>query len=383
MRFLKTSMYTLTLLPLALFSAGMALASEDAQRLEILGVKPSPTVAAEKAAPAAEPAPAAAEAAHPPATTAAEEKHEAENQPEAHEAAAPAGKMATAEEEHAAETQPEPHEATDPAGKMATANGHHADSMKMEKTPMGHAKDKMGKKMGHHEKKAAHHAAVHWGYEGAGAPHYWGDLKAEFATCKSGRSQSPIDISAAVITSLPAIEINYQDTVLNVVNNGHAIQVNYQAGSFINVGSKRFNLLQFHFHSPSEHTIGGKAYPMVAHLVHKADDGQLGVIGVMIKEGKASALLEQLWAHMPEEAGKTVTVEEESINVSDLLPRDLTYFNYSGSLTTPPCTEGVHWMVLAAPVEASAEQIARFRVLYPNNARPVQPVNGRIIRLGN
>ncbi len=358
MRFLKTSMYTLTLLPLALFSAGMALASEDAQRLEILGVKPSPTVAAEKAAPAAEAVPAAAEPAHPPATTAAEEKHEAENQPEAHEAAAPAGKMATADE-------------------------HHATDMETEKKPTDHANDKMGKKMGHHEKKAAHHAAVHWGYEGAGAPHYWGDLKAEFATCKSGRSQSPIDISAAVITSLPAIEINYQDTVLNVVNNGHAIQVNYQAGSFINVGGKRFNLLQFHFHSPSEHTIGGKAYPMVAHLVHKADDGQLGVIGVMIKEGKASTLLEQLWAHMPEEAGKTVTVEEERINVSDLLPRDLTYFNYSGSLTTPPCTEGVHWMVLAAPVEASAEQIARFRALYPNNARPVQPVNGRIIRLGN
>ncbi|HHH35290.1 MAG TPA: carbonic anhydrase family protein [Gammaproteobacteria bacterium] len=231
---------------------------------------------------------------------------------------------------------------------------------------------------------AAHHgSAVHWGYEGPGAPYYWGDLKAEFATCKTGRSQSPIDISAVVVTSLPPIRIDYQATPLEIVNNGHAIQVNYQSGSAITVGGKRFNLLQFHFHSPSEHTIGGKAYPMVAHLVHKADDGQLGVIGVMIKEGKANPLIERLWAHLPETAGTSHTLPEEMINVAELLPSDLTYFNYSGSLTTPPCTEGVHWMVLASPVEASAEQIARFRTLYSNDARPVQPVNGRTIRLGN
>ncbi len=347
MRFLKTSLTTMTILPLA-FSASLTLATEvtgSSQRLEILGILP--------------------------ATPAAEE---------------PVEKGAEAPKAEPTQEAPAQEEAT-----PAMVSDHHG----MEQNKMESMKKAMHAKpeAGHHEVQAeaphhakaekVHHGAIHWGYEGHGAPHYWGDLKAEFATCKSGRSQSPIDISATVVTELPAIQVNYSDTPLNIVNNGHAIQANYQSGSFISVGGKRFNLLQFHFHSPSEHTIGGKAYPMVAHLVHKADDGQLGVIGVMIKEGHANPLIEQLWAHLPETAGTSVTLEGESINVSDLLPRDRAYFNYSGSLTTPPCTEGVHWMVLAAPVEASAEQIARFRALYSNDARPVQPVNGRTIRLSN
>ena len=339
MRFLKTSTICIAALPLAM-ATGLAGAADtsDAQRLEILGIKPAataeaaPETAPETAAPAAGAEPAAAEDGHEAAAVKEEEAH------------------AAAAEHH------------EPA--VLAAAGHD------EEHPAA-------------KEEQAHHGEVHWGYEGAGAPHYWGDLKAEFATCKTGRSQSPIDISAVVVTQLPAIQIDYGDTPLDIVNNGHTIKVNYQSGSSITVDGKRFHLLQFHFHSPSEHTIGGKAYPMVAHLVHKADDGQLGVIGVMIKEGRSNALLEQLWAHLPETAGSSVTVESEQINVSGLLPADLTYFNYSGSLTTPPCTEGVHWMVLAAPTEASAEQIARFRALYPNDARPVQPVNGRTIRLSN
>ncbi|MFQ5487417.1 MAG: carbonic anhydrase family protein [Gammaproteobacteria bacterium] len=346
MRFLKTSLTTMTILPLA-FSAALSLATEvtgDQQRLELLGILPAPATEtpAEKSTEAATTKP-------------------TQEAPPHHEDAAPKEAAPTMAEDKM-ETMKE-------AMHAKPAADHHAPQA-AEAPP-------------HAKAAKTHHGAVHWSYEGPGAPHYWGDLKAEFATCKSGRSQSPIDISATVVTELPTIQVNYSDTALNIVNNGHAIQANYQSGSFINVGGKRFNLLQFHFHSPSEHTIGGKAYPMVAHLVHQADDGQLGVIGVMIKEGQPNPLMEQLWAHLPETAGTSVTLEGESINVSDLLPRDHSYFNYSGSLTTPPCTEGVQWMVLAAPVEASAEQIARFRALYPNDARPVQAVNGRTIRLSN
>lgn len=227
-----------------------------------------------------------------------------------------------------------------------------------------------------------HHGGLHWSYQGAGAPYYWGDLKEAFATCKSGKQQSPIDISSAVITSLPEIDIHYDDTALDVINNGHAIQVNYQAGSYITVAGKRYNLLQFHFHSPSEHTVGGKRYDMVAHLVHKADDGQLAVIAIMMKQGHSNPLIEQLWTQLSK-SGKTSSASDMTVNAQALLPHDKTYFNYSGSLTTPPCSEGVNWMVFAAPVEVSADQIARFREFVPYDARPVQAINGRTIRLSN
>ena len=228
-----------------------------------------------------------------------------------------------------------------------------------------------------------HHGAVHWGYEGEGAPFMWGSLKEEFATCGEGKRQSPIDISSVVVTELPAIQVDYKATPLEILNNGHAVQVNYGAGSSVTVGGKTYQLLQFHFHAPSEHTIGGKYYPMVAHLVHKAEDGSLGVIGVMMTEGAENALIKSLWAHLPTEAGQKESVADVSINVADLLPRDMTYFNYSGSLTTPPCTEGVNWMVLAAPVSVSADQIQQFTAILSGTNRPVQALNGRIIRLSN
>ncbi len=357
MRFLKTRMIYIAALHLALVTGQAGAAnSSDAQRLEILGIKPAATAEAAPETPtSSEPAPASTPA--PPSTPMPPATDE---------------ETATAEDEHKAVVKKAGDEKKEEA-HIATGAVHHEPAV----PAAGHDGEHPVSK-----KEQDHHKEIHWGYEGSGAPHYWGNLKAEFATCKTGRSQSPIDISAVVITQLPTIQIEYDDTPLDIVNNGHTIQVNYQSGSSITVGGKRFQLLQFHFHSPSEHTIGGKAYPMAAHLVHKADDGQLGVLGIMIKEGRSNALLEQLWAHLPE-TGSSATVESEWINVSSLLPADLTYFNYSGSLTTPPCTEGVHWMVLAAPTEASAEQIARFRALYPNDARPVQPINGRTIRLSN
>ncbi len=249
---------------------------------------------------------------------------------------------------------------------------HHSEAMKGHHASMAAA---------HHG--SAHHT-VHWAYEGEGGPWNWGSLKSEFSACDAGMSQSPIDISQVTVGTLPAIEFNYSESPLEIVNNGHTIQANYAPGSSITVDGKQYELLQFHFHAPSEHTIGGKAYDMVAHLVHKAEDGQLGVIGVMFKAGdEVNSTIGKLWLNMPEKSGVTKQVPGVKINAADLLPVDLTYFNYSGSLTTPPCSEGVNWMVLATPQNISVEQVKQFTNLFSLSTRPVQPLNGRVVRLSN
>ncbi|WP_197722080.1 carbonic anhydrase [Sulfuriflexus mobilis] len=220
----------------------------------------------------------------------------------------------------------------------------------------------------------------HWGYEGHEGPAHWGDLAAEYATCKTGKSQSPINISGARPAQLADIRFSYQPTTLDVVNNGHTIQVNYAAGSSIEVGGKQYQLLQFHFHSPSEHTVDGQPYDMVAHLVHQAGDGQLGVIGVLMKKGKANPVIDAIWASLPTQAGEHKQSDTQ-LNVADLLPAKQSFYNYSGSLTTPPCSEGVNWMVMQAPVEVSAEQVAAFTNIFSKSVRPVQPLHERLIHL--
>jgi len=236
-----------------------------------------------------------------------------------------------------------------------------------------------------HAEQASHAVqhADHWAYEGDGAPHAWNVIKDEYATCGDGKQQSPIDISTVTIGPLSEIEFKYKSTPLELTNNGHTIQANYHTGSYITVGGKRYDLLQLHFHAPSEHTIGGKSYDMVVHLVHKAADGQLGVIGVMFKAGDKNKEIEKLWANMPTESGQTNTVKNMRINALDLLPVDMTYFNYAGSLTTPPCSEGVNWMVMATPASISARQVKQFTDLFPLSVRPVQPLNGRVVRASN
>lgn len=224
---------------------------------------------------------------------------------------------------------------------------------------------------------------AHWGYEGEFGPDHWGEMATEFDTCKNGKSQSPIDISAVTVKGIPEIAISYQESPLDIVDNGHTIQVNYSKGSSIAVGDKQYELLQFHFHNPSEHTIGGKRYPMVVHLVHKSDDGKLGVIGVMMKEGKANPLIDKLWTMLPTGKGLEKSVDTMKISAAALLPADRTYFNYSGSLTTPPCSEGVNWMVMEDPIEVSAAQIEKYKSRYAGNSRPVQPLNQRQIQMGN
>jgi len=223
---------------------------------------------------------------------------------------------------------------------------------------------------------------VQWSYDGHEGPANWGALSKNYDTCKSGQYQSPIDINSTTTAKLANIKFNYLDAPIDLINNGHTIQMNYAKGSTLVVGGKTYRLLQFHFHSPSEHHVNGKPYDMVAHLVHQADDGQLGVIGIMMKVGNSNPVIDAIWSHMPKNAGDHNNVNS-TINVAKLLPANHNYFNYSGSLTTPPCSEGVNWMVLQTPIEVSAEQVASFANIFKKNVRPIQPLHSRKIHMSN
>jgi carbonic anhydrase len=226
---------------------------------------------------------------------------------------------------------------------------------------------------------------AHWGYTGKEGADKWGDLKQEFATCKLGKEQSPIDIrdKDAVKSKLDAITFDYRPSPLRIIDNGHTIQVNYAPGSSISVGGSRYELLQFHFHKPSEEKVNGKAYAMVAHLVHKNKEGKLAVVGVLLDTGKENPMLKTLWSTLPQQKEKEMALDQVSIDVSTLLPGDRNYYTFAGSLTTPPCSESVTWFVLKNAVQASQGQFDAFGKLYSMNARPVQPVNGRVIKVSN
>ncbi|MES2296386.1 MAG: carbonic anhydrase family protein [Pseudomonadota bacterium] len=219
-----------------------------------------------------------------------------------------------------------------------------------------------------------------WTYEGAAGPAHWGELKSEYAGCALGQRQSPIDIKDTVKEALPPIDFAYRSAPLRVIDNGHTVQVNFDAGSAITVGGARYELLQFHVHTPSEERVGGKAYPMVAHLVHRNAEGKLAVVAVLFEQGKENALLQQVFAHIPAHKGEEVRVDQVSIALAGMLPREQGYYSFAGSLTTPPCSEDVSWMVLRSPVEMSATQLQTLRALYPNNARPPQALNGRVVK---
>ena len=219
-----------------------------------------------------------------------------------------------------------------------------------------------------------------WSYGGANNPTQWGRLGHDFAVCEVGRDQSPINIDNAVMGAPADIAFNYHSAPLVVVNNGHTVQVNYAEGSTVTISGEEYDLLQFHFHTPSEHTTSGQASAMELHLVHSNEEGELAVIGIMMEKGTAHSVIDTIWEHIPAEEGSNA-VEGLTINAADLLPNSITYFSYAGSLTTPPCSEGVRWNVLAEPIQVSEEQIAIFESLYQVNARPIQNTNGRIIEL--
>jgi len=224
--------------------------------------------------------------------------------------------------------------------------------------------------------------APHWSYTGKTGASHWGELEHDFTSCKLGKEQSPIDIRGAKSGQLAPIGFGYTPGAAEIVNNGHTVQVNLAAGGSIKLATGDYKLLQFHFHTPSEEKVNGKRYPLVAHLVHKNDAGELAVVAVLFKQGKENAALKQVFAELPAHAGEKHALEG-GFNVDAVLPAQRGYYAFLGSLTTPPCSEGVRWQVLKTESEISKGQLAAFRKLYAMNARPVQPLNGRAIAVSN
>jgi carbonic anhydrase len=219
---------------------------------------------------------------------------------------------------------------------------------------------------------------AHWSYEGAEGPAKWGELDAANKACGIGSQQSPIDIEATIKSRLPALKLAWSKTADTIVNNGHTIQLNFAEGSTLKLGNATYKLIQVHFHRPSEHQVGGKNFPMEAHFVHRADSGELAVVGVLMAEGKRNAAFGKIVATMPAEEGPPVKADA-GIHPGGLLPAKLSYYRYPGSLTTPPCSEVVEWLVLTNPVQVAATDVASFAKLYPMNARPVQKDNRRYV----
>jgi carbonic anhydrase len=232
-----------------------------------------------------------------------------------------------------------------------------------------------------------------WEYEGPKGSDHWGELDPDYAACERGREQSPIDIQNPQKADLPALRFESKSAPLKfMVNNGHTIRVNYHdapgSGNFMIVGDQRYHLTQFHFHRPSEERIRGRLYDMVVHLMYEAPGGKVAGVAVLLKAGAANSTIQQLWDHMPMTESRVLadfsheekTIAGVEINPAGVLPDDLGYYTYSGSVTAPPCTEGVVWYVLKTPVEVSRTQINAFARLYPHDVRPVQPLNGRIVK---
>jgi len=222
----------------------------------------------------------------------------------------------------------------------------------------------------------------HWSYQGADGPQAWAQLSPEFAQCSKGLRQSPIDIQDGIKVQLEPIVFDYRPGPFRVVDNGHTVQVNVAPGSSIEVLGRRYELVQFHFHRPSEERVDGKQFDMVVHLVHKDPEGRLAVVAVLLERGSAQPVVQSVWNNLPLEKNDEVAVRT-ALDPSGLLPADRSYYTYMGSLTTPPCREGVLWMVMKNPQPVSPDQIGIFTRLYPMNARPIQTSSGRLIKESN
>lgn len=241
-----------------------------------------------------------------------------------------------------------------------------------------------------HGAEATHEASVpaaahqtHWSYEGDTSPEHWAELDQLFTTCSTGTAQSPVNIlhdKVKTDETLSPLKVEYSPSPVSIINNGHTIQVNLNnQNNKLTVEGKTYILQQFHFHLPSEHEVDGKHAEMELHLVHKSEDGSLAVLGVMIQSGSENTVLNKLWSVLPAEESEQETVVDGPFDPAGLLPADLHSFRYQGSLTTPPCTEGVQWIVLENPVTWSGEQIGKFAAIFPHDNRPVQPLGSREI----
>ena len=228
---------------------------------------------------------------------------------------------------------------------------------------------------------AAASDSIPWSYEGDKGPAQWGSLDPAFSDCAKGLEQSPIDLVDAETRQQGRIEFDYAPSPITLLNNGHAIQVNYAPGSGMILDGVRYELLQFHFHHGSEHTVAGVRLPMELHLVHRSDEGALAVVGVFLEEGRENLVLAPLWRRLPARPAPARAIPA-SIDAIELLPERRTAWRYRGSLTTPPCSQGVSWVVMTEPVAVSAAQIARYGDILRNSYRPTQPLNGRSLTVG-
>lgn len=223
--------------------------------------------------------------------------------------------------------------------------------------------------------------ASHWSYDGEGAPEHWGELDEAYKACQTGMYQSPINIDSTYQAHISPLKTHYADGPVTLTNNGHTIQAGEKENTrdTITLDGQSWTLQQFHFHAPSENTIHGKHYAMELHLVHKNAAGEVAVVAVMFNQGAASDELEKLWRTMPEKAGETANLTMH-LNLNNLLPKEKTYWRFSGSLTTPPCSEGVTWIVLKHPLTLSEAQLKKFaHTLHHPNNRPVQAMHGRVV----
>ncbi|QUJ69869.1 carbonic anhydrase (plasmid) [Photobacterium sp. GJ3] len=225
----------------------------------------------------------------------------------------------------------------------------------------------------------AHASESEWGYEGKEGPEHWAALSGDYSTCGTGKNQSPIDLTATVEGKLSPLSLHYQPSQASVIDNGHTVQVNYAPGSYITLDGQQFELKQFHFHTPSENQIHGRSFPLEGHFVHADKQGNLAVIAVMFQEGSENQMLATIWSQLSRTVGETVALSQP-VDANQILPVQQDYYRFSGSLTTPPCTEGVRWIVMKQPQTISSAQVATFqKLLGHSNNRPVQPLNGRVV----
>lgn len=236
---------------------------------------------------------------------------------------------------------------------------------------------------------------VTWGYTGKIGPNYWSSLDKNNFICSMGKRQSPIDITTSKTLfskNLRKLFFNYVSSQLNIQNNGHTIEFDESSPGVLHhkhtiqaylentssalLGGKDYNLLQFHFHSPSEHTVNGKSFSMEVHLVHQNDDGEIAVVALLVKTGKENTFLEKIFSVMPKTSG-TIFKNSTRLNPHDMLPDDRSYYHYVGSLTTPPCTQLVEWYVLKTPITVSSKQLESFNKVYEGNNRPTQDIGTR------
>lgn len=224
--------------------------------------------------------------------------------------------------------------------------------------------------------KPAIAAGSDWDYKGDN-PQHWSELSAKYRSCGIGLNQSPIDLDHGIKATLPQLDIEYGGNFTTVENNGHTVLVIAGQGNHLIVDKERYDLVQCHFHHPSEHLLKGTRFPLECHFVHRLADDEIAVIGVLMKKGRHNKAFEEILTLTPKKTGEKMKIPNDRLPIKDLLPNTLHYIRYSGSLTTPPCSEAVNWIILVEPVEISADQIARFAALYPNNARPIQPSHHR------